>query len=118
MISPVRASFVAAALAVTIACGPRQVEVRTAPETTTSSSSAPAVQLTNNLSQAVNVYVNVTGGSELFLRQVPANTAEKVAVSGVASGSTVSFKAVTVDGSRTYQSRQAPLSPLFTWSVP
>jgi len=117
MISPVRASFVAAALAVTIACGPRQVEVRTAPETTTTSS-APAVQLTNNLSQAVNVYVNVSGGSELFLRQVPANTAEKVAVSGVASGSTVSFKAVTVDGSRTYQSRQAPLSPLFTWSVP
>jgi len=117
MISPVRASFVAAALAVTTACGPRQVEVRTAPETTTSSS-APAVQLTNNLSQAVNVYVNVSGGSELFLRQVPANTAEKVAVSGVASGSTVSFKAVTVDGSRTYQSRQAPLSPLFTWSVP
>jgi len=117
MISPVRASFVAAALAVTIACGPRQDEVRTAPETTTTSS-APAVQLTNNLSQAVNVYVNVSGGSELFLRQVPANTAEKVAVSGVASGSTVSFKAVTVDGSRTYQSRQAPLSPLFTWSVP
>ena len=117
MISPVRALFVAAALAVTSACGPRQVEVRTAPETTTTSS-APAVQLTNNLSQAVNVYVNVSGGSELFLRQVPANTAEKVAVSGVASGSTVSFKAVTVDGSRTYQSRQAPLSPLFTWSVP
>ena len=117
MISPVRALFVAAALAVISACGPRQVEVRTAPETTTTSS-APAVQLTNNLSQAVNVYVNVSGGTELFLRQVPANTAEKVAVSGVASGSTVSFKAVTVDGSRTYQSRQAPLSPLFTWSVP
>jgi len=117
MISPVRALFVAAALAVISACGPRQVEVRTAPETTTTSS-APAVQLTNDLSQAVNVYVNVSGGTELFLRQVPANTAEKVAVSGVASGSTVSFKAVTVDGSRTYQSRQAPLSPLFTWSVP
>ena len=117
MISPVRALFVAAPLAVISACGPRQVEVRTAPETTTTSS-APAVQLTNNLSQAVNVYVNVSGGSELFLRQVPANTAEKVAVSGVASGSTVSFKAVTVDGSRTYQSRSAALSPLFTWSVP
>jgi hypothetical protein len=117
MIRPVRATFVAAALAVASACGPRQVEVRTAPETA-SSSSAPAVQLTNNLSQAINVYVNVSGGTELFLRQVPANTAEKVAVSGVSNGSTVSFKAVTVDGSRTYQSRQAPLSPLFTWSVP
>lgn len=113
----IRASLAAAALAVATACGPRQVEVRTAPEAT-NTSNVPAVQLTNNLSQAVNVYVTATGGSELFLRQVPANTVEKVTVSGVANGSTVSFKAVTVDGSRTYQSRQAPLSPLFTWSVP
>ena len=116
MIRIVRVSFVAVALALG-SCGPRQVEVRTAPEST-STSAAPAVQLTNNLSQAINVYVNVSGGTEMFLRQVPANTAEKVPVSGVANGSTVSFKAVTVDGSRTYQSRQAPLSPLFTWSVP
>ena len=70
------------------------------------------MQLTNNLSQAVNVYVTSSGGNELFLRQVPANTVEKVPVSGVASGSTVTFKAVTVDGSRTYQSRSAPLSAL------
>ena len=54
----------------------------------------------------------------MFLRQVPANTVEKVQVNGVASGSTVSFKAVTVDGSRTYQSRSAPLAPSFLWSVP
>ena len=114
---PVRATFAAAAIAVATACGPRQVEVRTAPESTPAAN-APAVQLTNNLSQAINVYVNVSGGTELFLRQVPANTVEKVPVSGVSNGSTVSFKAVTVDGSRTYQSRQAPLSPLFTWSVP
>ena len=107
----------AALVAVSVACGPRQVEVRTAPQTT-DQSNVPTVQLTNNLSQAVNVYVNVSGGSELFLRQVPANTAEKVPVNGVPNGSTVSFKAVTVDGSRTYQSRSAALSPLFTWSVP
>jgi hypothetical protein len=117
MIAPVRATLIAAALAAAIACGPRLVEVRTAPQSTPASG-APAVQLTNNLSQAVNVYVNVAGGSELFLRQVPANTVEKVPVAGVANGSTVSFKAVTVDGSRTYQSRSAALSPLFTWSVP
>ena len=115
--SPVRASLVAAALAVATACGPRQVEVRTAPQPTEAANAA-SVQLTNNLSQAVNVYVNVSGGTELFLRQVPANTVEKVPVSGVASGATVSFKAVTVDGSRTYQSRSAPLSPMFLWSVP
>ncbi|MFL5620904.1 MAG: hypothetical protein ACJ79A_21185 [Gemmatimonadaceae bacterium] len=116
IVSP-RVTLVAAALAVAIACGPRQVEVRTAPPPT-DTTGAPSVQLTNNLSQAVNVYVNVSGGTELFLRQVPANTVEKVPVNGVASGSTVSFKAVTVDGSRTYQSRSAPLAPSFLWSVP
>ena len=68
--------------------------------------------------KAVNVYVTVTGGNELFLRQVAANTVEKVPVTGVATGSTVTFKAVTVDGSRTYQSRSSPLSTLFLWSVP
>src|SRR5215207_5665306 len=117
MISSVRASLIAVALAATAACGPRQVEVRTAPDATPAQG-VPTVQLTNNLSQAVNVYVTVTGGTELFLRQVPANTVDKVPVSGVASGSTVSFKAVTVDGSRTYQSRSSPLSAMFLWSVP
>lgn len=120
MISP-RRSIVAVALAaglsIATACGPRQVEVRTAPPVA-DTLGTPSVQLTNNLSQAVNVYVNVSGGTELFLRQVPANTVEKVPVNGVASGSTVSFKAVTVDGSRTYQSRSSALSPSFIWSVP
>jgi hypothetical protein len=117
MIAPLRATLVAVSLAVASACGPRQVEVRTAPPPV-DTTGAPSVQLTNNLSQAVNVYVNVSGGTELFLRQVPANTVEKVPVNGIASGSTVSFKAVTVDGSRTYQSRSAPLAPGFLWSVP
>jgi hypothetical protein len=121
MIPPHKSTILAVAtalgLAAATACGPRQVEVRTATPAA-DSLGAPSVQLTNNLSQAVNVYVNVSGGTELFLRQVPANTVEKVPVNGVASGSTVSFKAVTVDGSRTYQSRSAPLSPSFLWSVP
>ena len=121
MNSPARSTIVvailAAGLAVATACGPRQVEVRTAPAAA-DTLGTPSVQLTNNLSQAVNVYVNVSGGTELFLRQVPANTVEKVPVNGVASGSTVSFKAVTVDGSRTYQSRSSALSPSFLWSVP
>ena len=117
MIAPVRVSLLIVAFAALAACGPRQVEVKTAPEPAASTTQgAPAVQLTNNLSQAVNVYVTV--GNELFLRQVAANTVEKVPVSGVASGATVTFKAVTVDGSRTYQSRSSPLSALFLWSVP
>jgi hypothetical protein len=111
------ASLLLVALAAGTACGPRQVEVRTAPSTPATAS--PTVQLTNNLSQAVNVYVVSTGGGELFLRQIPANTAESVPVTGLATGSPVTFKAVTVDGSRTYQSRTAPLSAVaFLWSVP
>jgi len=76
------------------------------------------VQVTNNLSQAVNVYATPTGAQELFLRQVPANTVEKIPVQGVASGAMVVFKAVTVDGSRTYQSRNVALSGLFVWGIP
>jgi hypothetical protein len=103
------------ALGLAAACGPRQVEVRTAPTTSTT---AQTVQVTNNLSQAVNVYVTAAGGTELFLRQVPANAVEKVPVPSVASGTSATFKAVTVDGSRTYQSRSVPLAGLFIWSVP
>ncbi|HTK46445.1 MAG TPA: hypothetical protein VL328_00525 [Gemmatimonadaceae bacterium] len=117
MIAPVRASLLALGLATLVACGPRQVEVRTAPEAT-DAQSGPSVQFTNNLSQAVNVYVTAAGGNELFLRQVAANTVEKLPVSGVPAGATVTFKAVTVDGSRTYQSRSAPLASQFLWSVP
>jgi hypothetical protein len=115
------------ALAAATACGPRQVEVRTAPSTTTAAEQS--VQVTNNLSQAVNVYVisaasgaaattGTSAGGETFLRQIPANTVEKVPVLSVPAGRTVSFKAVTVDGSRTYQSRNVSLNGTFLWSVP
>lgn len=111
-----RASAVLLALVVATAtaCGPRQVEVRTAPTTATEQS----VQVTNNLSQPVNVYVTSGASSEMFLKQVAANTAEKVPVQGIASGTNVTFKAVTVDGSRTYQSRSVALTGLFIWSIP
>ena len=110
----IRVVCVALGLAAATACGGRAVEVRTAPTVT----SDVSVQVTNNLSQAVNIYATPTGGTELFLRQVPANTVEKVPVQGVASGTKVTFKAVTVDGSRTYQSRDVALTGLYVWSVP
>jgi hypothetical protein len=106
--------LLALSVAAVSACAPRQVEVRTAPN----AAAEPSVQVANNLSQAVNVYVTPSGGGELFLRQVPANTVEKVPVPGVPSGGSVVFKAVTVDGSRTYQSRSVPLTGLYVWSVP
>jgi hypothetical protein len=109
-----RAALFALAFAAATACGGRAVEVRTAPTTVTEMS----VQVTNNLSQAANIYATPSGGTELFLRQVPANTVEKVPVQGIANGTKVTFKAVTVDGSRTYQSRDVALTGLYVWSVP
>ena len=114
MMASLRVLCVAASVAAATACGGRAVEVRTAPTTT----SNVAVQVTNNLSQAVNIYATATGSAELFLRQITANTVEKVPVQGAAIGTKVTFKAVTVDGSRTYQSRDVTLSGLYVWSVP
>ena len=109
-----RAPLLALALAAATACGPRQVEVKTAP----AMASEQSVQITNNLSQAVNVYVTTAGSGEIFLRQISANTVEKVPVAGVPSGASVMFKAVTVDGARTYQSRSVGHTGLFVWAVP
>ena len=95
------------------ACGGRQVEVRTAPSQT----QAVGIQVTNNLSQAVNVYV-VSGGSDIFLRQVGANATESLPVQGVAAGSTVTLKATTVDGTRTYTRDNVTLSGGYSWQVP
>ena len=95
------------------ACGGRQVEVRTGPEP------APdvAIHLTNNLSQAVNVYV-VSGGNDIFLKQVGSNSVEHIPVSGVAAGSTVNLRAVTVDGTRTYTKNNVTLNSLYEWRLP
>jgi hypothetical protein len=96
----------------TTACGPRTVEVRsepTRPET--------HVRVTNALGQAVNVYV-LSGDNEIFLRQVPANSEARLPVSGVAAGSTVRLRAVTLDGSRTYTSDSIVLQGTYPWRVP
>lgn len=95
------------------ACGGRQVEVRTAPSQT----SSVGLQVTNNLPQAVNVYV-VSGGSDIFLRQVGANATESLPVQGVAAGSTVTLKATTVDGTRTYTKDSVTLTDSYRWQVP
>ncbi|MDP9278002.1 MAG: hypothetical protein M3P00_01140 [Gemmatimonadota bacterium] len=95
------------------ACGPRQVEVRTGPEP----AAEVAIHLTNNLSQAVNVYV-VSGGNDIFVKQVAANSVEHVPVAGVAAGSTVNLRAVTVDGTRTYTKNNVTLSSMYDWRLP
>ena len=95
------------------ACGPRQVEVRTAPAQATQ----VAVPVTNNLSQAVNVYATLAG-TDNFLGQVRANSSQTLPLQGFASGSTVNLKAVTADGRNTYSRANVVLSGTYAFAVP
>ncbi|HKR09537.1 MAG TPA: hypothetical protein VJS39_10135 [Gemmatimonadaceae bacterium] len=108
-----RALMLSLSLVVVAACSGRQVEVRTGPEPTAD----VALHVTNNLSQPVNVYV-VSGVNDIFLKQVAANTVEHIPVTGVAAGSTVNLRAVTVDGSRTYTKNNVTLSTMYDWRLP
>ena len=96
-----------------MACGPRQVDVRTAP----AQAAAVSLQINNSLNQAVNVYTTV-GGTDTFLRQVGANQTATIPVPGVAAGSTVTLKAVTVDGVRTYTRQNVTLNGTFVFPLP
>jgi len=96
-----------------VACGPRQVDVRTAPTQAT----AVSLQVNNSLSQAVNVYVTVSG-SDTFLRQVNANSSATIAVQGVATGTTVTLKATTVDGVKTFSKPNVVLNGTYVFSLP
>jgi hypothetical protein len=87
--------------------------VRTAPPQATQS----AIQLTNGLDQGVNVYVNYNGNDQ-FIQQVRANTALRLPVAGVPSGATVTLKAVTIDGTKTYSKANIVLSGTVSFSVP
>jgi len=98
-----------------VACGPRQVEVQSQPSATTEAELG--VHMTNNLSQPVNVYV-VTGGSDVFLKQVAANSTEHLPVRGVAAGANVRLRATTADGTRTYSKDNVTLTSAYAWTVP
>jgi len=109
-----RSLFASLAMAIALtACGPRQVEVTTG--------AAPAadvsVRFTNNLTQAVNLYVT-SGGSDVFLKQVAPNSVEVVPIRGIAAGTTATLKARTVDGTRTYSRDNVYLGANYDWRVP
>ena len=108
--------IVGALLAAAAACGPRQAEVRTTPQTT---QNEPSIHFTNNLGQAVNVYAR-TGTNDIFIQQVNANTTANLPVHGVANGSTVELRATTIDGVRTYQppTKSVVLSGSYNWTIP
>lgn len=103
----------ALALMATTACGPRQVQVQTGAQPV----SEVTLRVTNNLTQAVNVYVE-NGANDVFLKQVAANSSESMNVPGVSAGTTVRLKATPVDGSRTYTRDNVQLSGLYEWTVP
>ena len=95
------------------ACGPRQVEVRTAP----TQSAETAIHFTNNLSKTVNVFVN-TGSSDVFVRQVSANSSEHLPVPGVSRGARVTLKAKPIDGTSGYEKGGVTMTEMVTWVVP
>jgi len=96
------------------ACGQRQVEVSTG----TTPQSDVAVDLTNNTSRQVNVYV-VHGGQEIFIGQVSANSTQRLSVANVPSGSVVTLRATTVgSNAQTYRRDNVALSGTFAWQVP
>jgi hypothetical protein len=106
-------SALAAVLLLVAACGPRQVEVRTAP----TQSADVAIHFTNNTAKTVNVYVN-SGQSDLFVRQVGANTTEHLPVPGITSGTRVTLKAKPIDGSSGYERTGVTMAETVTWRIP
>ena len=109
----VRAIAFATVLTGVAACGPRQVEVKTAAPRPTGIS----IQVKNDLPQAVNVYI-VSGGVDSFLEQIAAKTSKTVPVQGFAAGMTVSLKAVTVDGARTFSKNNVVLNGTYDFPLP
>ncbi len=96
-----------------LACSSHQVEVRTAP----AQPSQISLQVTNKLSQAVNVYITLSG-RDTFLRQVPSDSSATIPVQGFAPGSTVSLRAVTIDGTKTYSRNNIVLSGTYQFPLP
>jgi hypothetical protein len=95
------------------ACASRKVEVGTGP----TPASGVSLNVSNTLSQDVNVYVT-SGGTDILVGQVAANSTKALAVNGVAEGSSVSLKAIAVDGSRTYTRDGVVLSGSYAWTLP
>ena len=100
-------------LFVAVAACSRRVDVGTG----TPAPAQLALHVTNNASQPVNVYVTYNG-SDTFAGQVAANSTQQLALSGLPGGSTVTLKARTADGTRTYLKENVTLQGTYEWTVP
>ena len=113
-----RALAVIALAGLLAGCAGRQVEVGTGPESAQASESAVSLRVTNNLPQAVNVYV-VDGTREIFVRQVPGRGTETFQVGGVTAGTSVTLRARQVDRRQVYERNNVTLQAgVFEWQVP
>jgi hypothetical protein len=109
-----RALIAAAMLATSVvACGPRQVEVGSAPSAT----AEVAVNVTNNLSEPVNVYARVNG-EDMFLGQVGGGSSMSLPVKGISTGTTVELRAARMSDKYTYSKSGVVLSGTYLWQVP
>lgn len=112
-----RAMLVGVLVALTAAaCGPRQVEVRTGQP----DASQVALAVTNNLSQAVNVYVQYQG-SEMLVGTVAGGSSQQLGIPNVPSGASVLISARTQDGRSTYRAQRGnpiTITGTYTWQVP
>jgi hypothetical protein len=93
-------------------CAPRVVAVSTGEQP----ESEVSLRVTNNLAQAINVYIR-SGSSNIFVKQIAANTVEWVPVQGFRPGTTVTLEARPVSGTPTY-SQSVTLGPSVEWRVP
>ena len=105
--------LVLAMLVAAAACGPRQVEVRTAPPLP----AEVALEVTNNAGQSANVYVTYNG-TEPFVQQVRTSTSLRLPVRGIPAGSTVTIWAKTVDGTKTWTKPNVVLNGTYVFAVP
>jgi hypothetical protein len=102
-----------AVLSAAAACGPRRVEVQTGAQP----QSATTLTVTNNSNDQVNVYVE-SGGTEILVGTVDANSTRTLSVQGVATGSVVTLRARPIGGSTSYSRSNVTLSGNVTWRVP
>lgn len=103
----------AVAVFAVVGCGPRAVDVTTGVEP----ASEVSVRFTNNLNQAVNFYI-VSGGNNIFVKQVAANTVEWIPIQGFRAGTSVTLQARAVSGAPTYSRHNVVLEQTQEWSVP
>ena len=108
-----RALLAGLALMATAACGPRTVEVQTGATPAAES----RLNVTNNLTQAANIYV-VHNGNAAFQVQVAPRATTVVEVRSAPAGSTVTLRAAPVNGGSNYEKSGVVLGGTYNWIFP